>query len=83
MTIDLPRLDGGSKRLTITSSGALKNQYVKSVKLNGQHLESPFITYEQFIDGGEIVYELSDKPEAFGNDPEVVKTLGPYVPVPM
>lgn len=83
LTIDLPQLDGSSKRLSITSPGALKNQYVKSITLNGQPLDKPFLAYEQFIGGGDIVYELSDKPETFGNDPEIVKTLGPYVTVPM
>jgi putative alpha-1,2-mannosidase len=76
MTIDLPRMDGsGSNRLTITAKGAAKNQYVKSVTLNGESIDTPFINWYQFINGGDLVFEMSNKPEAWGNDPEIMKML--------
>jgi predicted alpha-1,2-mannosidase len=35
-----------------------KNVYVKSVKLNGKTLSSPFISHNQLMEGGELVFEL-------------------------
>ncbi|EKM76087.1 hypothetical protein AGABI1DRAFT_131606 [Agaricus bisporus var. burnettii JB137-S8] len=76
MTIDLPRMDGsGSNRLTITAKGAAKNPYVKSVTLNGKPIETPFVNWSQFINGGDLVFEMSSKPEAWGNDPDIMKML--------
>lgn len=76
MTIDLPQMDGsGSNRLTITAKGAAKNPYVKSVTLNGKPIETPFVNWSQFINGGDLVFEMSNKPEVWGNDPDIMKML--------
>ena len=39
-----------------------KNVFVKSVKLNGKSLSAPFITHEEIMNGGELVFEMSPKP---------------------
>lgn len=40
-----------------TESGS---QYVKSVTLNGQVLTSPVVTYEQLMQGGELIFFMED-----------------------
>lgn len=39
-----------------------ENVYVKSVKLNDQTIDDFFITHEQLLAGGELVFEMSDEP---------------------
>ncbi len=39
-----------------------KNVYVKEVLLNGQVLKRNFITHQEIISGGKIVFEMSSKP---------------------
>ncbi|MEM6963823.1 MAG: GH92 family glycosyl hydrolase [Bacteroidota bacterium] len=38
-----------------------KNIYVKSVSLNGKKLEDFFITHQQIMDGGEMIFEMTDE----------------------
>jgi predicted alpha-1,2-mannosidase len=37
------------------------NKYVKSVKWNGIQMTDPFITYKQIMEGGVLVFEMTDK----------------------
>ncbi|PTT96005.1 alpha-mannosidase, partial [Pseudomonas sp. HMWF031] len=37
------------------------NEYVKEVRLNGQLLETPIITYAQLVQGGELEFIMHDK----------------------
>jgi predicted alpha-1,2-mannosidase len=39
-----------------------KNVYVKSVRLNGKTHRSPFISHDEIMNGGELVFEMSAKP---------------------
>lgn len=39
-----------------------KNKYVKSVSLNGKPLESPYIRHADILAGGELEFEMADKP---------------------
>ncbi len=39
-----------------------KNVYVKSVTLNGKPYTKAFIEHEEILKGGELVFEMSDKP---------------------
>jgi len=39
-----------------------KNRFINSVTLNGKPLERSFITHNEIISGGELIFELSDKP---------------------
>lgn len=38
-----------------------KNVYVKSVTLNGEKLDGCYVTHSQLMDGGELVFEMSNK----------------------
>ena len=39
-----------------------ENKYIKSVRLNGKELETPFISHEDIMNGGTLDFELTDKP---------------------
>jgi predicted alpha-1,2-mannosidase len=39
-----------------------KNRYIKSVKLNGKPYTKAFISHEDIMNGGEMTYEMSSKP---------------------
>ncbi|WP_242121595.1 GH92 family glycosyl hydrolase [Aestuariivivens sediminicola] len=46
-----------------TDKDPLKNPYIKQVHLNGELLESMFITHHQMVNGGSLSFELSDTPQ--------------------
>ncbi len=56
--INLP--DGG--KLVIRADGPDRKRYVRNVTLNGEVLNKAYITYEQIMRGGELVFDLSSKP---------------------
>jgi putative alpha-1,2-mannosidase len=39
-----------------------KNRYIKSVKLNGKPYTKGYISHEDIMNGGEMTYEMSSKP---------------------
>ena len=39
-----------------------KNIYVRSVTLNGKKLDKPWFRHEEIAKGGELVFEMSEKP---------------------
>ncbi|MBR2869738.1 MAG: GH92 family glycosyl hydrolase [Clostridia bacterium] len=41
-----------------------KNVYVESVTLNGNALDGCYVTHEQLMEGGELVFRMSNKPAA-------------------
>lgn len=65
----------GSKRLTITSTGASQNQYVKSLTVNGEQISTPVLLHEQLVAGGEIVFEMSNAVQEWGNNQDVLNSL--------
>ena len=50
--------NGNTLRITALNQSA-ENIYVKSVTLNGVKLDGNYITHEQLIGGGELVFEMS------------------------
>lgn len=50
------------KTLTIKAAGAAKKHYVKDVVLNGKKIDVNYLTYDQIMNGGELVYTLSAEP---------------------
>lgn len=55
-------LEDGKKFVITSKDNSEKNIYVKSVKLNGKKIDSPFITHQQIMDGGSIEFEMTDLP---------------------
>ncbi len=54
------RLGNGSILTVTAHNQSEKNVYVKSVALNGEKLDTPFITHEMIRNGGELVFEMTD-----------------------
>lgn len=51
------------KRLTILANDPKENIYISKVELNGKQVNTNFITYAQLMEGGELRFSLSDKPD--------------------
>jgi len=64
--------------ITITAPGARTKPYVKSLKINGVDIEEPVIRHRDLLGEEEVVleFEMSEKVEKWGNDAEILKTLG-------
>ena len=68
-SIGSPLFDKTVIRLTngnvfeITADNVSKdNKYIKSAKLNGKALDTPFISHSDLMNGGTLVLEMSDRP---------------------
>jgi len=55
------------RRFTVTAENFSKeNKYIKGVTLNGKKLEEPFFTHADLMNGGEMIFEMTDKPTDWG-----------------
>lgn len=68
---------GPSRNLTITALGARSKQYIKSLTIDGVAMTEPIIRHEQIANGGDVVFEMSDEIEAWGNDPDLLAVFAP------
>ena len=57
----------GERTLAIIAPGAQTKPYVKSLAINGVAITWPIIHHDQIANGGSVVFEMSDKVEAWGN----------------
>jgi predicted alpha-1,2-mannosidase len=79
---------GGGRRFAVRARNASeKNMYVRSAELNGDPYGKSFITHAEIIAGGELVLEMSSKPNrkwGAGEDerPRSSITDFPITPVP-
>ena len=71
-----PSSTPAKKKLTITAIGARSKPYIKSLTINGISITQPIIKHEQIADGAEVVFEMSDEIEMWGNDERVLKAFG-------
>ena len=55
-------LEGGKSLVIKADKVSDKNRYVKSVKLNGKPYNKAYITQEDIMNGGELIFEMSAKP---------------------
>ncbi len=55
--------NGKTLKMTAVNQSA-ENVYVESVTLNGVALEGCYVTHEQLMNGGELVFRMSNKPAA-------------------
>jgi putative alpha-1,2-mannosidase len=56
------QLANGKRFRVVANDLSNKNRFIDSVTLNGKPLERSFITHNEIISGGELIFELSDKP---------------------
>jgi putative alpha-1,2-mannosidase len=65
---------GNGKPLHIVAKGAETGSfYIKSVTLNGVLLDRPYLLHSEILAGGELVFEMSKKPE-----PTAIYNGAPY-----
>ena len=69
-------MQGTSKKLHISAPGALTKPYIESLTVNGEKIPVPIIRHEQIAHGAEVVFEMSDRVERWGNDGAVLEGLG-------
>ena len=56
------------KMLKIVARGlSTKNRFVKGVKLNGNKLDRAWITHQELISGGDLVFEMGKSPSNWGS----------------
>jgi len=55
-------LENGKTFTVKTENLSDKNVYVKSIKLNGKKYERHFITHSDILKGGEMLFEMSNRP---------------------
>lgn len=74
------------KVLTITANNPQKNMYIEKVSLNGKEIGVNYITYQDLMQGGELKFTLTSKPnEARGiaeSDSPNSMTKGKVVSIP-
>ncbi|HDZ40737.1 MAG TPA: glycoside hydrolase family 92 protein [Bacteroidetes bacterium] len=55
------KLPGDKEFIIKTKNNGPENIYVKSISLNGESLERNYIRHDQIMDGGTLVFEMSNK----------------------
>ena len=56
--------------LTVTANDPARNRYIRSVTLNGEPVAENFIPYDRLMEGGELSFELTRRPDpARGTEP--------------
>ncbi len=55
-------LENGKKFVITAKNNGYKNVYIKSASINGSKLEHAYYTHDQIANGGEVVFEMTDKP---------------------
>ncbi|WDF68185.1 GH92 family glycosyl hydrolase [Sphingobacterium oryzagri] len=55
-------MPSGKTFTIVANNNAKENVYIKSAKLNGKSYTKMYITHEDMLKGGELVFEMSDKP---------------------
>ena len=53
--------------MRIIAKDAPTKPYIKSLTINGRRIDVPVVRHEDIADGGEIVFEMSEKVEEWGN----------------
>ncbi|KAH9949159.1 glycoside hydrolase family 92 protein [Amylocystis lapponica] len=64
VALDFPN---ATRPLVITSTGAGKNPYVKSLMVNKAEVQVPVIKHAQILSGGDLVFEMSAEPQAWAS----------------
>ena len=70
------KLPGKETPLVIHSQDAPNNPYIKSLALNDVPLNEPIITHDNIVNGGDLVFEMSVTPDAWGS--ATLQTVGPF-----
>jgi putative alpha-1,2-mannosidase len=54
----------GGKTFTVTASqNGPQHPYIRAAKLNGQPFDKVFLTHDQLVAGGEIIFDMASAPD--------------------
>ena len=59
-------LESGKSFTVKANNNSPENKYIKSVKLNGENYEYSYISHSDIINGGSLVFEMTNKPSNWG-----------------
>ena len=59
-------LESGKSFTVVAKNQSLENKYIKSVQLNGKDYEYSYINHQDIINGGSLVFEMTNKPTNWG-----------------
>ena len=73
-----PARPGSSTKIRISASGARTKPYIKSLTVNGSPISKPLIMHADLFasDDVDIVFEMSEKIEEWGNEAEILEAMG-------
>lgn len=55
-------LENGKKFIITAEDNSFKNKFIKSASINGSKLEYSYLTHQQIMDGGELVFGMTETP---------------------
>lgn len=61
-------LENGNTFTVTAIDNSPQNVYIQDAKLNGQPLDRTYLTYEEIMNGGEVVYTMGPRPSGWGTD---------------
>jgi predicted alpha-1,2-mannosidase len=65
-------LENGKVFTVEAKNNSSENKYIKSVKLNGNNYEFSYINHSDIINGGSLVFEMTNKPSTWGTKDEFI-----------
>lgn len=65
-------LESGKSFMVEAKNQSAENKYIKSVKLNGENYEFSFINHKDIINGGNLVFEMTNTPSNWGIKDEFI-----------
>jgi predicted alpha-1,2-mannosidase len=65
-------LENGKSFTVEAINNSLENKYIKSVKLNGKNYEFSYINHADIINGGSLVFEMTNTPSTWGTKDEFI-----------
>ena len=65
-------LENGKAFTIEAKNNSSENKYIKSLKLNGNNYEFSYINHSDIINGGSLVFEMTNKPSTWGTTDEFI-----------
>jgi predicted alpha-1,2-mannosidase len=65
-------LENGKKFTVEAKNQSLENKYIKSAKLNGEAYQYTYINHNDIMNGGNLVFEMSNNPTKWGTADEFI-----------
>ncbi|MDP5092925.1 MAG: glycoside hydrolase family 92 protein, partial [Polaribacter sp.] len=59
-------LENGKSFTIQAKNNSVENKYIKSIKLNGENYEFSYLNHQDIINGGTLVFEMTNKPTNWG-----------------